>query len=205
MQIYVNNLGAVGERGGQLGCHLHSFLVRCCTHTEPVFLNVYGAPESIPMNSASLCSLAGRYDNPLPPRFLAPIDSLKIPAQKCSVGPQIHKVHTYTEYHSVSPLVGGHTCLRVRGWGSPNYWRKSLALCLLCAQIATTQKRQNLWRTKQGGDIWIPLRPYTSTSTEHLKTVYSILQPIYVPYNFSYNFILYRVNILVSIPKARPK
>jgi hypothetical protein len=33
------------------------------------------------MNSASLCSLAGRYDNPLPPHFLAPIDSLKIPAQ----------------------------------------------------------------------------------------------------------------------------
>jgi hypothetical protein len=32
------------------------------------------------MNSASLCSLVGRYDNPLPPRFLAPIDSLKIPA-----------------------------------------------------------------------------------------------------------------------------
>jgi hypothetical protein len=32
------------------------------------------------MNSASLCSLAGRYDNPIPPRFLAPIDSSKIPA-----------------------------------------------------------------------------------------------------------------------------
>jgi hypothetical protein len=32
------------------------------------------------MNSASLCNLAGRYDNPIPPRFLAPIDSLKIPA-----------------------------------------------------------------------------------------------------------------------------
>jgi hypothetical protein len=32
------------------------------------------------MNSSSLCSLAGRYDNPLPPRFLAPIDSLKIQA-----------------------------------------------------------------------------------------------------------------------------
>jgi hypothetical protein len=64
-----------------------------------------------------------------------------------------HKV--YKEYHSVCPLVGlgtlptptlpasvplpaepgggGHT--RVRGWGSPNSddWRKSLALCLLCA------------------------------------------------------------------------
>ncbi len=33
------------------------------------------------MNSAHLCSLAGRYDNPLPPRYLAPIDSLKITAQ----------------------------------------------------------------------------------------------------------------------------
>jgi hypothetical protein len=38
------------------------------------------------MNSASLCSLAERYDNPIPPRFLAPIDCLKIPArgkEKC--------------------------------------------------------------------------------------------------------------------------
>ncbi len=32
------------------------------------------------MNSASLCSLAGRYDNPIPTRCLAPIDCLKIPA-----------------------------------------------------------------------------------------------------------------------------
>jgi hypothetical protein len=32
------------------------------------------------MNSASLCSLAGRYDNPIPTRFLASIDCLKIPA-----------------------------------------------------------------------------------------------------------------------------
>jgi hypothetical protein len=32
------------------------------------------------MNSATLCSLAGRYENPIPPRCLAPIDFLKIPA-----------------------------------------------------------------------------------------------------------------------------
>ncbi len=32
------------------------------------------------MNSASLCN-PGRYDNPIPTRFLGPIDSLKIPAQ----------------------------------------------------------------------------------------------------------------------------
>jgi hypothetical protein len=38
------------------------------------------------MNSASLSSLAGRYDNPLPPRFLAPIDSLKIPALSINIG-----------------------------------------------------------------------------------------------------------------------
>ncbi len=32
-------------------------------------------------NSVRQCSLAGRYDNPIPTRFLAPIDCLKIPAQ----------------------------------------------------------------------------------------------------------------------------
>jgi len=31
-------------------------------------------------NSSRLCSLAGRYDNPIPTRSLAPIDGLKIPA-----------------------------------------------------------------------------------------------------------------------------
>ncbi len=34
------------------------------------------------INSASLCSLVGRYDNHIPTHFLAPIDSLKIPAQE---------------------------------------------------------------------------------------------------------------------------
>jgi hypothetical protein len=50
---------------------------------EAVFLNVYGAQESQfqGMNFASLRSLAGRYDNPIPTRCLAPIDCLKIPAQ----------------------------------------------------------------------------------------------------------------------------
>jgi hypothetical protein len=55
-------------------------------YPELVFLNVYGPQNRFHgMNSASLCSLAGRYDNPLPLpplplRFLAPIASLKIPA-----------------------------------------------------------------------------------------------------------------------------
>jgi hypothetical protein len=36
------------------------------------------------MNSASLCSLEGRYDSPIPTWFLAPIDCLKILAQVSS-------------------------------------------------------------------------------------------------------------------------
>ncbi len=48
-------------------------------YTEPVFLKVYGAHEPTPRNdSARLCSLAGRYDNPIPTRFLAPIDSSSV-------------------------------------------------------------------------------------------------------------------------------
>ncbi len=52
--------------------------------SEPVILNVFMESRSRfqGMNSASLCSLAGRYDNPIPTRFLAPIDCLKIPAQR---------------------------------------------------------------------------------------------------------------------------
>ncbi len=52
------------------------------SRTEPVFLTCMGPRNRFQgTNSASLCSLAGRYDNPLPPRFLAPIASLKTPAQ----------------------------------------------------------------------------------------------------------------------------
>ncbi len=36
------------------------------------------------IDSASLCSLAGRYDNPIPARFLASIDCSRIPAQGCA-------------------------------------------------------------------------------------------------------------------------
>ncbi len=44
-------------------------------------------------NSARLCSPAGRYDNPIPTRFLSPIDCLKIPAQQnqCRSGATVHK------------------------------------------------------------------------------------------------------------------
>jgi hypothetical protein len=40
------------------------------------------------IDSASLCSLAGRYESPIPPRFLAPIDFLKIPVTNMVVLPR---------------------------------------------------------------------------------------------------------------------
>jgi hypothetical protein len=54
------------------------------------------------MNSASLCCLAGQYENPIPPRFLAPIDFLKIPAQ-------------YTYSHREGARAGLGTRGKVRG------------------------------------------------------------------------------------------
>jgi hypothetical protein len=44
--------------------------------TETVFYIL----RSLETDSASQCSLAGRYDTPIPTPFLAPIDCLKIPA-----------------------------------------------------------------------------------------------------------------------------
>ncbi len=45
------------------------------------------------MNSAILSGLAGRYDNPIPTWFLAPIDFLTIPAQsKTRQQPIISKI-----------------------------------------------------------------------------------------------------------------
>ncbi len=52
-----------------------------CSQQSPYFKTFMDPSNRFQeMKSASLCSLAGRYDNPIPPRFLAPIDSLKVPA-----------------------------------------------------------------------------------------------------------------------------
>ncbi len=69
-------IAATGRADWTLGIPYSSLmwhkLMRFVTKSSPgpVFLNVYVAQESIP----------GRYDNPIPTRFLAPIDCLKIPA-----------------------------------------------------------------------------------------------------------------------------
>jgi hypothetical protein len=76
-----------------------------CGEPEPVFLNVYGAQESIPRNEfRQPCSLEGRYDNPIPTRFLVPIDCLKIPAllYKYKGGEGVITSH----HHPIPPTIG---------------------------------------------------------------------------------------------------
>ncbi len=55
------------------------------------------------MNSASLCCRGGRYDNPIPPRFLAPIDFLKIPALSSSVQTFKESRNQFQEITPASP------------------------------------------------------------------------------------------------------
>ncbi len=52
------------------------------TESEPELLNFKKTKNRFQgIKSVSICSLAGRYNNPIPTRFLAPIDCLKIPTQ----------------------------------------------------------------------------------------------------------------------------
>jgi hypothetical protein len=46
--------------------------------------SIPGLPKSI-----KIPPLAGGYDNPIPTRFLAPIDCLQIPAQYCTIHMQV--------------------------------------------------------------------------------------------------------------------
>jgi hypothetical protein len=62
------------------------------------------------MNSASLCSLAGRYDNPIPTQCLAPIDCLKIPAQATQLGGSGSLESIPGFFKSLEIRLSGHRC-----------------------------------------------------------------------------------------------
>jgi hypothetical protein len=77
--------GLLPARPGYMACWVESLCVLASgvdtLYTEPEFLTFMEPRNRFQgTNSASLCGLAGRYDNPIPTRFLAPIDFLKIPA-----------------------------------------------------------------------------------------------------------------------------
>ncbi len=96
------------------------------------------------MNSASLCSLAGRYDNPLPPRFLAPIASLKIPAQSAKL------------FSSR------------RNWDSPNPSPASE-----CAPHPLVQAGGTLACGRGVGEVQIPTRGHTLWYSVYISTLYT--------------------------------
>jgi hypothetical protein len=64
-----------------LGAHSYTFLTLKRKSRDGIFklLGILG------IDSASLCSRAGRYDKPIPTRFLAPVDCSQIPAQYVSL------------------------------------------------------------------------------------------------------------------------
>ncbi len=66
------------------------------THTQSPYFLTFMEPRNRlqGMNSVSLCSLAGRYANPIPTRFLVPVDCLKIPAQETRWVPEIFPTYS---------------------------------------------------------------------------------------------------------------
>jgi hypothetical protein len=58
------------------------YWLHAMAYSEPEFFNFEGSQESILRKKIPpvVCSLAGRYDNPIPTRFLDPIDCSKSPA-----------------------------------------------------------------------------------------------------------------------------
>ncbi len=74
VSVWVRWRGGRGKREGTIIFVLFTSRAR--------IFKLLGSPgiESKGNDSASLCSLAGRYDNPIPTQFLAPIDCSKIPA-----------------------------------------------------------------------------------------------------------------------------
>ncbi len=76
------------KRGGVLQSRICSvvcivYILLCIfVYTQSPYFEPFMKPRNQfqGRNSTSLCSLAGRYDNPIPTRCLAPIDCLKIPA-----------------------------------------------------------------------------------------------------------------------------
>jgi hypothetical protein len=83
------------------------------------------------INSASLCSLAGRYDNPIPTRCLAPIDFLKIPALLVVPHARLHRL--------AESIPGQHTRLLIRAQ-KPALERK-IDFASLCSLAGGTTNR----------------------------------------------------------------
>jgi hypothetical protein len=91
------------------------------------------------MNSASLCSLAGRYYNPIPTRFLVPIDCLKIPAQYVYLYTQLGlnspKGQNRVKQSQLSSVVFAH----LLGWvgGGGQQLKRTKRRCSVCGYASS--------------------------------------------------------------------
>jgi hypothetical protein len=93
------------------------------------------------INSASLYSLADRYDNPIPTRFISPIDCLKIPALYiCVLLKRLVFRHNQREY---TPFTG----VRDRDEVQSLEKQPKLSLCrsLIESELIETGKGRILW------------------------------------------------------------
>jgi hypothetical protein len=95
------------------GCLYWQDVLEACTGNLSPNFETFKEPKNRfhGINSASLCSLAGQYDNPIPNRFLAPTDYSKIP--------ELYSVHTVDLYWR--------SVLAAYTFGL--YWRHVLAAC----------------------------------------------------------------------------
>ncbi len=73
-------------------------------------------PKKKVNDSASLCSLAGRYNKPIPIRFLAPIDFLKIPSLGLFRGDCILRLGLYLTLTRCIFLWDNHATLGCKEW-----------------------------------------------------------------------------------------
>ncbi len=59
------------------------------------------------IDSTNLCSLAGRYDNPIPTQILAPVDCLKIPALEFKMDKNVWESPQTIEKYRVEQAANG--------------------------------------------------------------------------------------------------
>ncbi len=108
------------------------------------------------MNSASLCSLAGRYDNPIPTRFLVPIDCLKFQLryfthsctpppptpQALAITPPTLHPHSHPPVHYPTPLPPTPPPARAACLLSPKAWESQQVPRIVCLGAKNLQERE---------------------------------------------------------------
>ncbi len=127
------------------------------------------------MNSASLCSLTGRHKNPIPTRFLAPIDYLKIPAlySKCEINDKLVNYNKLQVSPPAEISIYGNELYGVR---APYIETGDLRRCFLCNAVYAGKWEGRLLCITKGyvfnqEPIWIEFQVYiTALQRQNTKS-----------------------------------